>query len=120
MWGLHGPVNQQTEGPFSWSNTLTNPKLDFLCTLIMQQTHAYARADHIISAEALCEVINIAKEHVTWVDQYKEWLHNSVTKGLADFFICVDVSWSDPEGVLLCPYNNRWTLTVDTHSLISS
>lgn len=72
MWGLCALVDQQTERPFSWSNRFTNPTPAFLCTLIMQQTHAYSRANHVTSAGTPCKVIKIVKEHVIQVDQYIE------------------------------------------------
>lgn len=92
MWGLCALVDQQTERPFSWSNCFTNPMPAFLCTLIMQKTHAYSRANHIISPGTPCKVILKLKGtcdlsgpiHRKYAKRLF-WLHNPVNKRLRLF-----------------------------------
>lgn len=98
MWGLCTLLDQQTERPFSWSNCFTNPTPAFLCTLIMLQTHAYSRANHVTSTGTPCKVIR-REEDITVL-----WLHNVVNKRWAACLICVYVSCRDSLGFLQCFY----------------
>lgn len=45
------------------------PGQHFFCSLIMQQTHAYSRANHITMAGTPRKVIKIGNEHVVQVGQ---------------------------------------------------
>lgn len=42
------------------------------CSSIMQQTHAYSRANHVTTAGTPCKVVKIGKEHVIQMGQYLE------------------------------------------------